>query len=186
MEVKIYDYSAEDGNKAVKLLRYPTEEDWAGCKQRALITVGKGLILPEPPPSAWREKILRARHSPIRYLNYSFLFVGIPSNTATHFARHTHAVPYIQSLRNDRQNRIDGDNAPRNTPVNMIWDLNAEELMTVANKRLCNLAAGKTQEVVKEMCRLAAEVTPELKNLLVPACEYNGVCHEMRPCGRKL
>jgi hypothetical protein len=67
----------------------------------------------------------------------------------------------------------------------MIYDINAEELMVIANKRLCRKAAGKTQEVVREMCRLAEEVTPELKGLLVPMCDYQGgVCHEMKPCGR--
>jgi thymidylate synthase ThyX len=77
---------------------------------------------------------------------------------------------------------MDGDAAPRNTPVNMIYDVNAEELMTVANKRLCSKAAEKTREVVAEMCRLAAEVTPELKTLLVPECDRHGVCFEMYPC----
>lgn len=169
----------------VKLIGYPTEQDWAGCRRRALITIGKGLVTPDPPFSEWRHKILEARHSPIRYLVYSFLFIGIPSNIATHLARHVHAQPYIQSLRNDRQNKMDGDAAPRNTPVNMILDTDAEELMVIANKRLCKLAAGKTQEYVREMCILAEKATPELKGLLVPMCEYHGgVCHEMRPCGR--
>ena len=167
----------------VRLIEYPDENDWAECRRRALVTVGKGLTKPDPPFSSWRHRILEARHSPIRRLWYSFLCVGIPSNIATHFVRHKHLEPYVRSLRNDRQSEIDGDKAPRNTPVNIVIDMNAEELMVVSNKRLCNLAAGETQEWVKEMCRLAQEATPELEGLLVPMCEY-GRCHEMRPCGK--
>lgn len=168
----------------ISLIKYPTEADWFAVKQRALVTVWrKPKNMPE---NEWRHKILRARHSPIRYLMYSFLIEGIPSNTATHLARHIHAQPYISSLRNDRQDFTDGDKAPRDTPVNMIFDVNAEELQIIANKRLCMQAAEKTREVVREMCRLALEVTPEMLGLLVPLCMYcGGVCHEMNPCGRE-
>ena len=62
---------------------------------------------------------------------------------------------------------------------------NAEELMTIANKRLCFKASQETRQIVQAMCKLAEEATPELHGLLVPLCEYcGGVCHEMEPCGR--
>ena len=171
----------------VELLTWPNELDWIGVKRRALITIyGKGTGYVKLPTSEWKHKILEARHSPIRFLRYCFMLKDIPSNVSVHLCRHVHAQPYVSSLRNDRQGEIDGDLAPRNTPVNMIWDINAEELMVIANKRLCNKAAPKTREVVQEMCRLAEDVTPELKGLLVPMCDYQGgVCHEMKPCGRK-
>ena len=41
---------------------------------------------------------------------------------------------------------MDGDKAPRDTPVDMIFYCNAEELMTFANKRLCGRAAKRTQQ----------------------------------------
>jgi hypothetical protein len=181
------DHSAE-GKTHVTLIHYPDENEWRECKQRALITMyGKGLVLPQnAPKSEWRHKILEARHSPIRVLRYSFLIVNVPSNIGVHLARHVHSQPFVSSLRNDRQEFMDGNTAPRNTPVNMIYDVDAEELMTLANKRLCTKAAPKTTKLVAEMCRLAEAATPELAGLLVPMCEYHGgVCHEMEPCGRK-
>ena len=121
----------------------------------------------------------------IRVLTFAFLLEGIPSNTATHLARHVHAIPFISSLRNDRQSAIDGDTAPRNTPVNMIWYVNAEELQIIANKRLCNKAAEPTRRVVKKICDLAEEAMPELRGLLVPDCErHQGKCFEIDPCWR--
>ena len=102
----------------------PDDKDWSEVKCRALITVyGNDPHLGvKPPDSDWRHRILAARHSPIRYLRYSFLFEDIPSNTAVHFCRHVHAQPYCSSLRNDRQCKIDGDAARRDTPINMILD----------------------------------------------------------------
>jgi len=173
-------------NIKVTLIDYPEEFEWEECKRRALITMyGKGLGDVKEPDSEWKHKILEARHSPIRYLRYSFQIENIASNTAVHLCRHVHAQPYVSSLRNDRQEVMDGDKAPRDTPVNMILDVNAEELMVIANKRLCSKAAKKTREVVAAMCYAAIAITPELKGLLVPMCKHQGnVCHEMFPCGR--
>lgn len=172
----------------VWLLQYPYEADWIGVKRRAYVTVFRGVHNNrnlEPPTSEWRRKILEARHSPIRYLRYSFMIEDIPSNVSVHLCRHVHAQPYVSSLRNDRQEVMDGDAARRDTPVDMILDVNAEELMVIANKRLCGKASAKTREVVQQMCDLAIGVTPELAGLLVPMCVYHGgVCHEMKPCGR--
>jgi hypothetical protein len=169
----------------VTLLEFPTEQDWIECKRRALITIyGKGLGEIKPPTSDWKYKILKARHSPIRYLRYSFLIEDIPSNTSVHLCRHIHSQPYVSSLRNDRQDTMDGDKAPRDTPVNMIYDVNAEELIVVANKRLCNMASDKTRAVVDLMCRAVGKVTPEIKPLLVPMCEWLHGCPEMKSCGR--
>lgn len=172
----------------IELISAPEDKAWQEVKQRALITIYgysyRGLTLPSVPDSNWKHSILRARHSPIRRLEYSFLLVEVPANVSTHLARHVHAQPFISSLRNDRQQVLDGDAARRDTPVDMILDVNAEELMVIANKRLCNKAAMATRETVREMCRLAQVATPELEGLLVPMCQYHGgICHEMFPCG---
>lgn len=168
----------------VTLIGYPTEEDWKEVKRRAMITIyGKGLGEIKAPTVFWRKKILEARHSPIRRLWYSFLIEDIPSNTSVHLCRHVHAQPYVSSLRNDRQDAMDGDKAPRDTPVNMIYDVNAEELMVIANKRLCLKASEMTRRTVMMMCHEASKMTPEIAPFLVPMCKYAG-CHEMSPCGK--
>lgn len=165
----------------ITCIEYPTEQDWIACKQRALVTVG--LNIKNPPDEAWKKAILKARHSPIRRLRFSFLIEGIPSWVATHLARHVHAQPYIRSQRPDRQSEYDRDKAPQDAPVNMIYDVNAEELMVIANKRLCNQAAEKTREVVTQMCLEALKTNPEFEDFLVPMCYYTGGCKEMYPCG---
>ena len=167
----------------VQLIEHPTEKDWLEVKRRALVTIGRKPI--NPPDSQWKHDILKARHSPIRYLRYSF-FLVVPSWVSVHLCCHVHAQPYVRSQRNDRQESYDRNSARQDTPVSMILDTNAEELMVIANKRLCQQASPETREVVREMCRLAEAATPELQGLLVPMCEFQGgVCHEMQGgCGK--
>ena len=153
----------------ITLLKYPTDEDWAFAKQCALVTIGKEMKT--APDMAWKHAILRARHSPIRTLQFAFYLEGVPYWVSTHLARHVHAQPFIRSQRNDRQD-----------------DMNAEELMTIAEKRICKLAAKETREVVLMMRWLAVNHCPEFEGLLEPHCTKYGDCPEMKPCetGRRL
>ena len=169
----------------IDILEWPEEHDWLECKRRAMVTVWKTKVL--SPTTEWRLNILQARHSPIRRLRFSFCFDGIPSSVSVHICRHVHAQPYVQSQRNDRQDKYDRRKAPQDEPVNMILDVNAEELMTIANKRLCQKSSVETRDIVQSMCVLTMNKCPEFEGLLVPMCEYHGgVCHEMHPCERML
>lgn len=166
----------------IEMIKYPTEADWLFAKRCTLETVGK---VPVNPPSAeWKQQMLKARHSPIRELHFGFELTNIPYWISVHLVRHVHAQPYVRSQRNDRQTEYDRTKAPQDAPVNMIWTMNAEELITIANKRLCKQASKETRLVVAEICRLVIEKFPEFKSELVPACvRQGGVCHEMFPCG---
>ena len=166
----------------VTILKHPTDEDWMLCKRCALVTVGKEPIT--PPTYEWKHKILAARHSPIRTLEFCFLLEDIPYYVSTHLVRHVHAQPFVRSQRNDRQDNYDRNEAPQNAPVNMIWYMNAEELMIIANKRLCGQADTMTRELVRQICDEVTKVNPEFSNLLVPMCGYRGgKCDEFNCCG---
>lgn len=163
----------------VELLEKPTQKDWLEVKRRALVTIGKKPVT--APTEEWKHDILRARHSPIRRLFFSF-YIECPYWVSVHLCRHIHAQPYVKSQRNDRQNDYNRNSAPQDAIVSMIWDMNAEELMTIANKRLCKQASAETQAVIKEICDKVVNVCPEFEGLLVPMCKY-GRCNEMFPCG---
>lgn len=169
-------------NITVTMTEHPSDHDWYEVKRRALVTMGYNTVLTMPDHD-WKHRILESRHSPIRRLNFSF-DITCPYWVSVHLCRHLHAQPYVRSQRNDRQDKYDRNSAPQDAPVNMIWDMNAEELMTIANKRLCNQASEETSYVVKLMCDLVLADHPEFDGLLVPNCIYHGgVCHEMYPCG---
>lgn len=164
----------------ITLLKYPTDEDWAFAKQCALVTIGKEMKT--APDMEWKHSILRARHSPIRTLQFAFYLEGVPYWVSTHLARHVHAQPFIRSQRNDRQSEYDRNAARQDAPVDMIWYMSAEELMTIAEKRLCTLAAKETREAVRKICGLVQGKCPEFIDLLAPPCEKTGTCSEMYPC----
>ena len=167
----------------IRVTEYPTEKDYIEVKRRALVTIGKKVK--NAPSDEWKLKIIKANHSPIRRLRFSFDLIGIPSWVATHLCRHIHAQPYVKSQRNDRQEEYDRNIAPQNVPVDMIWDMNAEELITIAHKRLCKQASKETREVMQEIVRQVVEVCPEFKEVLVPLCSYrNGKCTEFFPCNK--
>lgn len=168
----------------VEMIKYPNRNDWMFVKECALETAGKMAIT--PPNAKWKRAMLEARHSPIRELKFAFRLVDVPYWVSTHLVRHIHAQPYVRTQRNDRQSLYDRTKAPQDAPVTMIWTMGAEELMIIANKRLCMKAAPETRKVVQMMCRLVEEKFPEFVGLLVPMCEWQGgVCHEMFPCGRQ-
>lgn len=152
------------------------------CKKCTLVTVGKDSDT--PPTDEWKVRLLKARHSPIRTLQFCFRLTDIPSWVSVHLCRHVHATPFVKTQRNDRQSDFDRRKAPQDTPVSMCWYMNAEELINIAHKRLCGQASIETRNLVSMICRAVEEVNPEFKGLLVPLCVYrNGICEEFHSCG---
>ena len=169
----------------VSVIKYPKEEDWMLTKQCALVTVGRQAKT--EPTDDWKKNMLRARHSPIRELKFVFYLNDIPYWVSVHLCRHIHAQPYVKSQRNDRQADYDRTKAPQDAPVDMIWSMNAEELITIANKRLCKQASAETRDLVRMICDEVIKLCPEFEKELVPMCKRNGgVCHEFSPCYKKL
>ena len=171
------------GNVTITIIRIPSEEDIMLCKECAFATIGKDTNV--LPTDEWLHDIMEARHSPIRELHFAFKFTNLPSYIATHFARHIHSRPYVQTQRNDRQDSYDRRKAPQEAPVRMIWCMEGEELQIIANKRLCMQADPATRIVAQALCELVEYHVPWCKGLLTPMCVYHGgVCHEMKPCAR--
>lgn len=166
----------------ITLLEYPTSVDWQGVKLRALVTCG---LTPKTEPTLeWKRQIIKARHSPIRYLNFSFYIEDLPYWVSNELCRHHEGVEkFVKSQRNDRQDNYDRNAARQDAPVNMIMDFNAEGLLTFCNKRMCKKATPEAQQVARTMASLVIKECPEFFGFLVPNCVYHGgECHEMQPC----
>lgn len=166
----------------VTMIEWPGKEDWMAVKKRALVTIGLEPVT--EPDFTWMMAILAAKHSPIRRLHFAFE-IECPYWVSVHLCRHVHAQPYVQSQRNDRQDMYDRNEAPQDEPVKMIWDMNAEELINIAEKRLCYLASPETRQVVNEMCALVVDRLPEFSYVLSAACDKNRECREMISCGKR-
>ena len=139
----------------VEVLKYPTEEDWYEAKRRCLVTMGKNPV--NPPDTKWECKMLRCRHSPIRYLTFSFLITDIPRAEK-----------------------------PQGSPVNMIMDINADALITISTKRLCGCATEEMQRLMLTIREKVLETNPEFEGYLVPMCRHmNYGCIEFTSCDGK-
>ncbi len=166
----------------VELLKHPTEQDWEWCKTCTLNTVGKRSIT--APTDEWKHKLIASEHSPLRELWFG-VKMTIPYWVSVHFVRHHIGVNhYVQSQRNDRQEKYDRTTAPQGEYVSHIMSLNAQELVFMAHKRLCNQASPETRQVMSMICDEVIKTNPEFKDFLVPLCQYRGgVCTEFYPCG---
>lgn len=166
----------------ISISRYPTQEDWNRAKMLALETEGKEMLTPAT--DEWKYKMLKCEHSPIRTLMFTIHLIDVPYWVSVHLVRHKYGVEhYVKSQRNDRQSDYDRNSAPQNAPVTHVLDINAQELMFMARKRLCSKAAAETKEVMQAIVDEVLIYCPEFKPFLVPQCTYLGRCPEIKGCG---
>ena len=171
-------------NWKIEILRFPTEEDWKRCLLLARCTQGK-FDAPKEPSLEWKKKILRSEHSPIRTLMFTIKMDGIPYCNSVHFVRHKYGVEhYVQSQRRNPERGAERQDAP----VTHIMDINAQELIFMARKRLCYKADAETRAIMRSICEAIYDVSDEQYKIwgevLRPACGCNERnCHEFKPCG---
>ena len=167
-------------NWTVEILRYPTEEDWKRCLLLARTTQGK-FDAPDEPSNEWKLKILRSEHSPIRTLMFTIRMGNIPYCNSVHFVRHKYGVEhYVQSQRKNPERGAERQDAP----VTHIMDINAQELIYMARKRLCYKADETTHLIMSEICWNICGIDPVWESVLLPACSCNEKnCREFKPCG---
>lgn len=166
----------------ITISRYPTQDDWNRVKMLAFETEGK--VATTPATDEWKIKMLKCQHSPIRTLMFTIHLIDIPYWVSVHFVRHKFGIEhYVRSQRNDRQSQYDRNSAPQNAPVNHIMEVNAQELIYMAQKRLCSKAALETKETMLAIVDEVVKLCPEFKQFLVPQCAYLGKCPEIRSCG---
>lgn len=167
-------------NWSVEILRYPMEEDWKRCLMLARCTQGK-FDTPNEPTDDWKKKILRSEHSPIRTLMFTIKMVNIPYCNSVHFVRHKYGVEhYVQSQRKNHERGAERQDAP----VTHIMDINAQELIFMARKRLCYKADDITRHIMDQIRDEICKIDNIWIGVFTPACgmdERN--CREFKPCG---
>lgn len=168
----------------VEILRHPTEEDWQWVKRLAMNTMGKTYLMDKEMSTELKRKYLISDHSPIRVLTF-IIKMDIPYCDSTSFVRHKYGVEhFVQSQRNDRQDKYDRYEAPQGAMVSHIMYVNAPELIFMARRRLCGKASANCQKIMRMIVKKVIETNPEFDGLLVPNCEYLHMCPEFQSCGR--
>lgn len=83
-------------NTEITLLKWPGEEDWMFAKNCALVTIGKHSG--KAPDMEWKHRMLRAKHSPIRTLNFAFYLHNVPYYVSTHLVLQKVCGGHFQSF----------------------------------------------------------------------------------------
>ena len=135
------------------------------------------------PSSAWKRKILLCGHSPIRKLLFNWKWTDLKYWVSVHLVRHKYGIEHwVSTQRSDRTGE-DRNSKPQEAPVSHECLANAEEIMFISRRRLCNQASHETREAWKAVVDEIGKIDPELASCCVPECVYRGFCPEFRSCG---
>ncbi len=135
------------------------------------------------PSNKWKKKILLAEHSPIRQLMFKWKWEWLMSWVSVHFVRHKYGIEHwVSTQRTDRTGE-DRDKKSQNSPVSHECMANAQAMINISRKRLCNCASVETRKAWQEVIEEVKKVDSVLASVCVPDCIYRGFCPEYKKCG---
>jgi len=151
----------------------------------------KDISIQKIPKSETWYRMLLSEHSPIRSVKYRVILKNIPYYAHVYLIRHHEGFePYVFSQRDDKGvlDVTERDSKPQGEPISMMFDINAQALITIAKKRLCY----KSHKVVRNVLKLIKVELSKgdtydqiLGNLMMKNCEWwSGLCQEPESCGK--
>ena len=173
-----------------KIERVERVTSWKRALNAARRTIGKEPIDKEPSDS-WKAKMLLAEHSPIRLVEYEWTWKDIKQWVTAHLVRHhVGCEKMVHSQRGDRRNLTEEfsinsrDELPQGTLNDMDMSANAQALINISRKRLCNCASKETREAWLQVKEAIRSIDPIMAEKMVPDCLDRGFCPEfMNSCG---
>lgn len=164
----------------IKFLK--TIGNWRNVADAARTTIRKDEGVKEP-SSRWKKIILLAEHSPIRKLMFNWKWEDLPSWVSVHFVRHKFGIEHFVSTQRSDRTGVDRNSARQDSPVVHECFANAQSVMFISRRRLCNQASKETREAWKLVVNEIAKTEPEIAECCVPECVYRGFCPEFKSCG---
>ena len=166
--------------------------DWNEVLNAARFTVNKGDLEKEP-SHEFKTSILTAEHSPIRSLIFVITLYNVPTWVSQHIARHDkfagHTMRegegddhFVATQRSDRTG-VDRSELSQEELVDHRILLNAQDMINISKKRLCNCASPETRFVWQKVKEEVGKIEPELASRMVRECVYRGFCPEISRCG---
>ena len=99
------------------------------------------------------------------------------------FVRHHIGVEkFVSTQRTDRTG-IDRNKLPQDQPVRLQMNCNAQAMINISRKRLCNQASKETREIWKMVIEKLKKIDRPLADCCVKECIYRNICPELNPCG---
>jgi hypothetical protein len=132
--------------------------------------------------SEWKRRMLLCEHSPIRQLIIKWKWIDLKSWVSVHLVRHwLGIIHWVRTQRTDRTN-INRDELLQSNFVEHECESNAQSIINISRKRLCNQASKETREAWKTFIESFKNKEPELYRCCVPDCIYRGWCYEYISC----
>ena len=121
-------------------------------------------------------QLYRARHSVLYARQFWLEIQDVSERVHTHLVRSRVGVSWWVATQ-----RPDRGGVPGQRDLSAI--INAEALITLAQKRLCHLAWYETRETVEAIRDGVRKIDPALADAMQPRCWWERGCHELHPCG---
>jgi hypothetical protein len=153
---------------------------WQDIKNATMNTIGKNKG--KYPESEWKRRLILSEHSPIRKLKINWKWSDLKYWVSVHLVRHKYGIEhFVSTQRSDRTN-TDRDSLPQDSLVMHECEANAQAMINISRKRLCNCASKETKEAWKGVLESIKETEPELYSACVKDCVYRGHCYEFMSC----
>ena len=158
---------------------------WREVANSANTTINKETGTKEP-SETWKKRMLLCEHSPIRQIIIKCKWYDIKSWVSVHFVRHKFGIEHwVRTQRTDRTG-VDRDDLSQSNLVEHEFEANAQAIINISRKRLCNCASKDTIKAWQAVLNEIKKELPELYNVCVPECIYRGWCYEFKSCGYHL
>ena len=155
---------------------------WREVADCANVTIHKEEGTAEP-SSKWKRRMAMCEHSPIRELSFDFKWTDLKYWVSVHLVRHKIGIEhYVRTQRSDRTG-VDRNELRQDSPVEHRICVNAQALINISRKRLCNSASPETKQAWQAILDSLEPIEPELVSACVPDCVYRGWCFEYKTCG---
>ena len=157
------------------------EDNWQDIKDTTMNTIGKDTG--KYPTSEYKKKLILAEHSPIRRMKFYWRWKDLKYWVSVHYVRHKFGIEHWVSTQRTDRTGINRNDLPQGTFVKHACEANAQALINMSRKRLCNCASSETKEAWLRVKEKVAQCEPELASCMVKECIYRGFCPEFYPCG---
>ncbi len=155
--------------------------DWVNVKNKCRTTVNK-THTETYPTTKFKKQILISEHSPIRLLQFDWMWANIKSWCAGHWVRHRWES-FVSTQREDRTG-VPRSELSQDELVTFEGQANCQHLIDTWRKRLCCCASPETRQLAEDFkAELLCNEEPEIGAVLVPNCVYRNGCPEFEPCG---
>ena len=163
----------------MKVSEIKISDNWQEVKDSCMTTINKEHG--KYPNNIWKKKILLCEHSPIRRIKAYWKWTELKYWVSVHIERHKHGIEnWVGTQRTGSNER---ENALQSTLVKHSCEANAQALINISRKRLCNKAAKDTRDAWNAVRDKISEKEPELAECMVRECIYRGFCPEIHTCG---